>query len=218
MLLVDIVSRRRCGLCRGREAVCESGGTFWSSRLDLCFLVPPLERYAPSVLGRGLRLRAHAAARQRLVRGAGLNCLDAVRMGLDMGGSPGMTLRSPLGRVLGLGSAKDGTGHWWAQRVSAVALIPLTLWFLFSLLLLPALDYETVRVWLAQPLSSLLAILSIGVLTYHSYLGTTVIIEDYVHSGSAKVASLMLLRFLYVLIGGASILAILRVAFGSLAP
>ncbi len=129
-----------------------------------------------------------------------------------------MSLRSPLGRVLGTGSAKDGTGHWWAQRVTAVALIPLTLWFFFSLLLLPALDYETVRVWLAQPLSSLLAILSIGVLTYHSYLGTTVIIEDYVHSGSAKVASLMLLRFLYVIIAGASILAILRVAFGSLAP
>ena len=89
-----------------------------------------------------------------------------------------MSLRSPLGRVLGTGSAKDGTGHWWAQRVTAVALIPLTLWFFFSLLLLPALDYETVRVWLAQPISSLLAVLSIAVLTYHSYLGTTVIVED----------------------------------------
>ena len=126
-----------------------------------------------------------------------------------------MSLRSTLRGVLGTGSAKDGTGHWWAQRVTAVALIPLTLWFFFSLLLLPALDYETVRVWLAQPISSLLAVLSIAVLTYHSYLGTTVIVEDYVHSGSGKVVSLMLLRFLYVLIGGASIWAILRVALGS---
>ena len=129
-----------------------------------------------------------------------------------------MSLRSPLGRVLGTGSAKDGTGHWWAQRVTAVALIPLTLWFFFSLLLLPALDYETVRVWLAQPFSSLLAVLSIAVLTYHSYLGTTVIVEDYVHSGSGRVVSLLLLRFLYVLIGGASIWAVLRVALGSSAP
>jgi succinate dehydrogenase / fumarate reductase membrane anchor subunit len=129
-----------------------------------------------------------------------------------------MSLRSPLGRVLGTGSAKEGTGHWWAQRVTAVALIPLTLWFFFSLLLLPALDYETVRVWLAQPVSCLLAVLSIAVLTYHSYLGTTVIVEDYVHRGSAKVVLLMLLRFFYVLLGGASILAILQVAFGSSAP
>jgi len=129
-----------------------------------------------------------------------------------------MSLRSPLGRVLGTGSARDGTGHWWAQRVTAVALVPLTLWFFLSLLLLPAIDYETVRAWLAQPGSSLLGVLLIGVLTYHSYLGTTVIVEDYVHGGSAKVVSLMLLRFLYVLFGGASILAILRVAFGSLTP
>jgi succinate dehydrogenase / fumarate reductase membrane anchor subunit len=125
-----------------------------------------------------------------------------------------MSLRSPLGRVLGAGSAKDGTGHWWAQRVTAVALIPLTLWLFFSLLLLPALDYGTVRTWLALPISGFLAVLAVAVLTYHSYLGTTVIIEDYVHSGAIKVFSLMLLRFLYVLFGGAGIFAILRVSFG----
>jgi len=74
-----------------------------------------------------------------------------------------MSLQSPLGRVLGLGSAKDGTGHWWAQRVSAVALIPLKLWFMFSLLSLPALDYATVRVWLSFPMSGFLALLSVAV-------------------------------------------------------
>jgi succinate dehydrogenase / fumarate reductase membrane anchor subunit len=126
-----------------------------------------------------------------------------------------MSLRSPLGRVLGLGSAKDGTGHWWAQRVSAVALIPLTLWFMLSLLSLPALDYATVRAWLSVPLSSVLALLLVAVLTYHSYLGTTVVIEDYVHAAGTKLLSLLLLRFLYVLIGGASLLAILHVSFGS---
>jgi succinate dehydrogenase / fumarate reductase membrane anchor subunit len=126
-----------------------------------------------------------------------------------------MSLRSPLGKVLGMGSAKDGTGHWWAQRVSAVALIPLTLWFMFSLLALPALDYATVRAWLSFPWSGFLAVLLVAVLTYHSYLGTTEVIEDYVHSAGMKLLSLLLLRFLYVLVGGASIFAILRVAFGS---
>jgi succinate dehydrogenase / fumarate reductase membrane anchor subunit len=125
-----------------------------------------------------------------------------------------MSLRSPLGKVLGTGSAKDGTGHWWAQRVTAVALIPLTLWFFIELLTLPGLDFETVKAWLAMPMSGFLAILTVAVLTYHAYLGTTVIVEDYVHAPGLKVATLMVLRFLYVLFGGAGIFAILRVAFG----
>ena len=126
-----------------------------------------------------------------------------------------MSLRSPLSRVLGLGSAKDGTGHWWAERVTSVALIPLTLWFFFSLLLLPGLDYGTARAWLALPISSFLAVLSIAVLTFHTYLGATAVIEDYVHAAGMKVLSLVLLRFLHVLVGGAGIFAVLRVAFGS---
>jgi succinate dehydrogenase / fumarate reductase membrane anchor subunit len=123
-----------------------------------------------------------------------------------------MSLRTPLGRVLGKGSAKDGTAHWWAQRVSAVALIPLCLWFLVAILSLPRLDYVTVRAWLALPVSALLAMLLVAVLAYHSYLGTSVVIEDYVHSAAIKLAGLLLLRFIYVLAGGASIFAILRIA------
>ena len=126
-----------------------------------------------------------------------------------------MSLQTSLGRVLGRGSAKDGTGHWWAQRVTSVALIPLTLWLFFSLLMLPDFGYTTVRTWLALPISSFLALLLVAVSTYHSYLGTTVVIEDYVHAVGLKVLSLMLLRFLYVLFGGASLFAILRIAFGS---
>jgi succinate dehydrogenase / fumarate reductase membrane anchor subunit len=125
-----------------------------------------------------------------------------------------MTLRSPLGKVLGMGSAKDGTAHWWAQRVSAVALIPLTLWFVFSLLTLPAFDYDTVRTWLSVPFSGFLAVLLVAVLAYHSYLGTIVIVEDYVTAAGMKVLTLLVLRFLYVLCGGAGIFAILRVVFG----
>lgn len=124
-----------------------------------------------------------------------------------------MSLRSPLGRVLGAGSARDGTVHWWAQRVSAVALIPLTLWFFWSLLLLPNLDYATVRTWLAVPLSALLAVLLVAVTAYHSYLGTNVVVEDYVHAHATKLFLVVLLRFLYVLCAGVGIFAILRIAF-----
>jgi succinate dehydrogenase / fumarate reductase membrane anchor subunit len=125
-----------------------------------------------------------------------------------------MSLRSPLGKVLGLGSAKDGTAHWWAQRVSAVALVPLTLWFVFSLLTLPAFDYDTVHTWLSVPISGFLALLLVAVLAYHSYLGTIVIVEDYVTATGMKVLTLLVLRFLYVLCGGAGIFAILRVVLG----
>jgi succinate dehydrogenase / fumarate reductase, membrane anchor subunit len=124
-----------------------------------------------------------------------------------------MSLRSPLGTVLGMGSARDGTAHWWAQRVSAVALVPLTLWFVFSLLTLPDYDFDTVRTWLSVPISAFLTVLLVAVMTYHSYLGTIEIVEDYMTSGM-KVLMLMLLRFLYVLAGGAGIFAILRVVFG----
>lgn len=126
-----------------------------------------------------------------------------------------MSLRSPLGRVLGSGSAKDGTGHWWAQRLTSVGLVPLTLWFLFSLLLLPSLDFAVIRAWMAVPTSGLLSVLLVAVLTYHAYLGTTVVVEDYVHAHGPKLLLMVSLRFLYVLCGGASIFAILRIAFGS---
>jgi len=113
-----------------------------------------------------------------------------------------------------MGSAKDGTGHWWAQRVTAVALVPLTLWFVLSLLMLPGLDYDTVREWASTPSTGFLASLLVAVMAYHSYLGTHVIVEDYVHSAGSKIIVLLLLRFAYVLSGGACIFAILRMAFG----
>jgi len=122
-----------------------------------------------------------------------------------------MSLRSPLGRVLGLGSARDGTAHWWAQRVSAVALIPLALWFFFSLLRLPSFDYGMVRAWLAAPLNGFLAVLLVAVLSWHSYLGTSEIAEDYVHAKGMKVALLLSLRFAHVLLGGGAVFAILHV-------
>jgi succinate dehydrogenase / fumarate reductase, membrane anchor subunit len=132
---------------------------------------------------------------------------------LDLAASV-MSLRSPLGKVLGMGSAKDGTGHWWSQRVTAVALVPLTLWFVLSLLMLPGLDYDTVRAWASLPSTGLFSSLLVAVMAYHSYLGTIVIVEDYVTSTAPKVIWLLLLRFAYVLSSGACIFAILRMAFG----
>jgi succinate dehydrogenase / fumarate reductase membrane anchor subunit len=125
-----------------------------------------------------------------------------------------MSLRSPLGRVLGLGSAKDGTGHWLSQRVTSVALVPLTLWFVFSLLGLPAWDYDTLSTWASVPISGLLSVLLVSVAAYHAYLGTTVIVEDYVIAAGSKMLWLIVLRFAYVLCAGACIFAILRLSFG----
>ncbi len=126
-----------------------------------------------------------------------------------------MSLRSPLGRVLGRGSARDGTDHWWAERMTSVALVPLTLWFLVSLLALPNFGYATVRGWLALPLRSLLAVFFVATAAYHSHLGTRVVVEDYVHAAGLKVTSLLLLRFAHALAAGAAILSILRVALAS---
>lgn len=127
-----------------------------------------------------------------------------------------MSLRTPLARVLGLGSARAGTEQWWMERVTSVALVPLTLWFVIALLSLPSLDYDTVHSWLAAPFSGFLAILFTAVAAYHSFLGTTVIVEDYVHGTGVKVATMLALRFAHVLVGGAAIFAILRISMAPL--
>jgi succinate dehydrogenase / fumarate reductase, membrane anchor subunit len=125
-----------------------------------------------------------------------------------------VSLRTPLGKVLGRGSAKDGTSHWWAQRISAVALAPLTLWFVVELLRMPSLDFGHVHAWLISPLNGFLVLLLLGAMSYHSYLGVSEVIEDYVPSGGVKWVSLLLLRFAHIMIGGAAALAVLRVVFG----
>jgi succinate dehydrogenase / fumarate reductase membrane anchor subunit len=128
-----------------------------------------------------------------------------------------MSLRSPLGRVLGLGAAHDGVHHWWVQRLTAVALIPLGIWFLISLLRLPASDYESVVAWIAGGWTSFLLILFLLVATWHSSLGMSVVIEDYVHTKSRKAFLLIFSRFAHALAGAAAIFAVLKVAFGSAA-
>ena len=125
-----------------------------------------------------------------------------------------MSLRTPLGRVLGKGAAKEGVHHWWVQRLTSVALIPLAVSFVVSLFALPTLDYGVVHMWVHQTWTAILLILFIALACWHSKLGVQVVIEDYVHGG-AKTLVLILSTFVHTLIAAASIFAVLKVAFGS---
>jgi succinate dehydrogenase / fumarate reductase membrane anchor subunit len=125
-----------------------------------------------------------------------------------------MSLRSPISRVTGLGTAKEGVGHWWSQRVTSVALLLLGLWFVASLLRLPNFGHELVTTWIAMPLNAVLLLLLIGTLVYHSQLGVQVVVEDYVHHHGLKIATMLLLTFAHVVVAALAIFAVLRIAFG----
>ena len=126
-----------------------------------------------------------------------------------------MSLRSPLGRVLGLGTAKDGTEHWWGQRVSGIALAILGVWFAWSVAALPGFDHAEAVTFIGRPVNALLLLLLSVTMAYHSYLGVQVVIEDYVHSHGLKTASLILSRFAHVFLAVAAVFAIFRLGIGS---
>jgi succinate dehydrogenase / fumarate reductase, membrane anchor subunit len=121
--------------------------------------------------------------------------------------------RSPLARAIGLGSAKSGVEHWWAERVSAVALVPLTLWFVASIIAHTTSDYASSIAWLRKPHVSVLMIALLIGLFYHAALGMRVIIEDYRHSWT-KFAGIISIQLCCSLLAIAGIIATLRVAFG----
>lgn len=125
-----------------------------------------------------------------------------------------MNLISPLNKVLGLGSAKGGTEHWWVQRLTAVALVPLGLWFASSLAAFDEFTHAALTAWIAEPLTGVLLILTVLTALYHSYLGVQAVVEDYV-SGKAKVIVLILSSFAHVFLGVAGLYSILRIAFGA---
>ena len=128
-----------------------------------------------------------------------------------------MRRSSALGRVLGNGSAKHGVDHWWGQRITALALVPLGVWFGVSLLLLPRFDYATLTLWMNHGWNAVLLVVLILVIAQHSYLGVRVVVEDYVHPPGARIATLLVLQFAHVLIASAGVFAILKVAFGNAA-
>jgi|TARA_R110002096_G_scaffold61468_10_gene152800 succinate dehydrogenase / fumarate reductase, membrane anchor subunit len=125
-----------------------------------------------------------------------------------------MSLRSPLGTAKGLGSAKDGLHHWWAQRVTAVALIPLTVLFAFQVALLSMSDYKTVIDCIGSPWSSALIISLIVAAFYHAALGMQVIYEDYISNKAIRIGAIMTTNLMLFLLGTAAIIAVLRIALG----
>ena len=125
-----------------------------------------------------------------------------------------MSLRSDLGRVRVLGSANEGTSHWWAQRVTAIALIPLSLWFIYSAVTLVGIDRAGFKVWLNAPGSILLMTLFVIALFYHMQLGLQVVIEDYVHNERNQIVSLVLNKLVAIFFAVSSIIALIKVAFG----
>lgn len=126
-----------------------------------------------------------------------------------------MSLRSPLGQARGLGSAKDGVGHWWVQRLTALALIPLTLWFVVSLIRFPLGDYATMVAWIKSPLVAVALVLFFVSMFWHAALGVQVIVEDYVGNEGTKLLSIVLAKFALCALGAASVFAVLKIAFGA---
>ena len=126
-----------------------------------------------------------------------------------------MSLRSPLGRVLGLGTAKDGTAHWWGQRVSGAALALLGLWFAVALATMPGFSHAEAVAFIGRPVNAVLLLLLSVTMAYHSLLGVQVVIEDYVHGHGLKILALVLSRFAHVVLAVAAVFAILKIGIGA---
>ena len=126
-----------------------------------------------------------------------------------------MGLMTPLARVLGTGSAKEGTGHWWWQRLTAIALVPLGLWFVVSLLTLVGSDHGAAVQWLRSPLQAALMVLFVAVAFWHAILGLQVVVEDYVHAEGTKFAVLIAIKLIIALCTVVAILLILRTFLGA---
>jgi succinate dehydrogenase / fumarate reductase membrane anchor subunit len=126
-----------------------------------------------------------------------------------------MSLRTPLGNVLGLGSAKDGTGHFWGQRLSGIGLLILGLWFVYSVLTMPGFAYADALAFIGAPVNGVLLLLLVVTMSYHSTLGVQVVIEDYVHGHGLKLASLIISRFAHTFLAVAAIYAIIKIGFGA---
>jgi succinate dehydrogenase / fumarate reductase, membrane anchor subunit len=121
--------------------------------------------------------------------------------------------RTPLSRAIGLGSAHSGVQHWWAQRVSAIALIPLTVWFIAAIIAQTGADYTAFVAWMRNPVTDILMGLLLIALFYHAALGLQVVVEDYIHSG-VRFAAVIAVRLSCFTLAIAGIVATLRIAAG----
>jgi succinate dehydrogenase / fumarate reductase membrane anchor subunit len=123
-----------------------------------------------------------------------------------------VTLRTPLGRVRGAGSAKSGSHHWWMQRVTSIALLPLTIWFILSLASSAGMTLAEARGWIGHPLNAVLLLALIGLTFHHIAAGLQVIIEDYVRRDGARIAALLAVKGASALLALAAALAVIRIA------
>jgi succinate dehydrogenase / fumarate reductase membrane anchor subunit len=119
-------------------------------------------------------------------------------------------MRSPLGRARGLGAAKAGAAHWWAQRLTAIALVPLTLWFICAALRLVGASHQDLLAWIGGPVPIVLLIALVLATFYHLQLGLQVVLEDYVHGDKLLLGSLLLMRAVVVLLALTCLVAILK--------
>jgi len=126
-----------------------------------------------------------------------------------------MSLSSPLSKVLGSGSAKEGTDHWWLQRLTAVGLLILGLWFLVSIATLENFSHSDMHAWVGDPMNALMLLLSGVTIAWHSALGVQIVIEDYVHGPAVKLVSIILNKFVHLFLGAAAVFAVLKVALGA---
>jgi len=122
-------------------------------------------------------------------------------------------LRSPLGRVRGMGSARSGTHHWWTQRVTSIALLPLTLWFVFSMISLAGASYLETLLWIAQPVNAVLMLVLIGLTFHHMAAGLQVVVEDYVRDEFKRIAFVLVIKAASLFMALASGFSVLRIAF-----
>ena len=124
-------------------------------------------------------------------------------------------MRSPLGRAIGLGSAKEGVEHWWLQRITAVALVPLSLWFVIAIIRLVGADSDSVRDWVGNPLPATMLVLLLIATFYHASLGLQVVIEDYIHAELTKLGLVIIVRLGCVALAVAGMFAVLSMAVGT---
>jgi succinate dehydrogenase / fumarate reductase, membrane anchor subunit len=124
-------------------------------------------------------------------------------------------MRSPLGRAIGLGSAKEGVDHWWAQRVTAIALVPLTVWFVVEVIGLAGADRALFVDWVRQPLPAILLVLLLITTFYHGALGLQVVIEDYVGNDTLRFGLLIVMRLAAIVFAARGIFAVLKLSLGA---
>jgi len=125
-----------------------------------------------------------------------------------------MSLRSPLSKAVGLGSAKHGFSHWWWQRVTAIALVPLTIWFVYSVVCLAGGTYEVTVAWLSSPINATIMLLFVLTALFHGQTGFQVVIEDYIHTKWLNLTLLLLVKFAAVIMAVLSVISVLKIVLG----